>query len=203
MNVDDAMSIFDGVMLSDGGISALRYYTREKFAISQSGVQHTDWLKHIAEAMIILGVPVVDGCPKQGNYVSKGKEYICLYLQSKPCSFISFERSRWYPEGTKKVPCDIRINPVSVAHWFMGDGSSSYFQGEYVEAKFSTDAFSLEDNTLLCLMLAKLGITSSKPKYHHSIGISSMKSVIMLMEMIEPYILPSFVYKVKYPTGRK
>jgi hypothetical protein len=53
-------------------------------------------------------------------------------------------RQRWYPQGIKIIPKDFKITPLSLYHWYIGDGS--FFQ-DHRERKIIlyTNGFTKED----------------------------------------------------------
>ena len=98
----------------------------------------------------------------------------------------------FYREGKKRVPNDIKLEPLSLAIWVMDDGSKSY-RAMYL----NTQQFKLEEQNLL---LEKLNETFSirgtlnKDKHYARIRIS-VESVLQLHMIVKPYILPMFDYK--------
>src|SRR6185369_10572698 len=52
------------------------------------------------------------------------------------------EHARWYPNGRKIVPRDLHLSPVTLNHWFCGDGRGGDAKGTL---GFCTDGFSPED----------------------------------------------------------
>ena len=202
MDKNRAMEVLDGVMVSDGKVK-LSFGRRSLnptpvFMLAQTGVRHKDWLELVRKALASLGTTT-----------SEAKEYIDRSLKirvftqfhSHVSPYIGYLRERWYPGGIKQVPADFELTPVSLANWYMGDGLSSYdrrFRIVAVVTRFSTASFSEEDNEFLIEQLHNLGISATighSGKYPH-INISQF-SVNYLMDIVEPYVVSSYLYKIK------
>jgi hypothetical protein len=101
----------------------------------------------------------------------------------------------FYHNGKKVIPEHIYhlLTPVSLAHLIMGDGSA--VSGGI---RISTDSFTVQDVVRLINVLVikyrlkcTLHIINNKPR----IFISS-KSMVLLIPIINPYIIPSMKYKL-------
>ncbi len=51
-------------------------------------------------------------------------------------------RRKWYPEGKKELPSDLKLNPKIVTHWYLQDGHHNKSKGYY---KFCTQSFSVDE----------------------------------------------------------
>lgn len=72
---------------------------------------------------------------------SSMKQGFCWQGQSKFHPDFYKQRQRWYPiDGKKQVPEDVRITPISVLLWYLGDGSLVSV-GHSVHIRLSTDGF--------------------------------------------------------------
>lgn len=107
----------------------------------------------------------------------------------------------FYPNGEKIVPqriTEILRSPISLAVWYMDDGTKLEGKGAY----FSTQNFTLEDHKKLVCLLQKNFCLSSKPhkqrqrdgKYYRL--YIPKKEFEKLKALIEPHILPCFQYKL-------
>ena len=92
----------------------------------------------------------------------------------------------------KVVPKDLELDPLALATWFMDDGSKSR-----KTVYFNTQQFSLGCQCELQQKLAGLGIKCSlnrdKGYYRLWVSVSSMGR---LKELVSPYLLPMFSYKL-------
>jgi hypothetical protein len=113
-------------------------------------------------------------------------------------SHVEFEefRLRFYRNGRKVVPSDLDLTPVSMAVWFMDDGSrkSNQCRGLYL----NTQSFSISEvNLLRSLMRSAVGVETSVR--HQSDGLQiyvPSPSVTDLITYIYDEMIPSMRYKL-------
>lgn len=70
-------------------------------------------------------------------------------------------RKKWYPNGKKIVPEDIRLTPTVVKHWYYGDGWFSDSRGILGSIGFATNGFTFEDVELLIKKLRKIDMKAT------------------------------------------
>jgi hypothetical protein len=86
---------------------------------------------------------------------------------------ISLQAKRWYPNGKKIVPLDIRITPISILLWYLGDGSIGR-QITATNPHLATCGFTPEENNnILIPKLSKLGIRCLYGRVKNNIIICS------------------------------
>jgi hypothetical protein len=113
-------------------------------------------------------------------------------------SHVEFEdiRQRFYRDGRKVVPRDLELTPVSVAVWFMDDGSrkSSQCRGLY----FNTQSFlDSEVDLLRSLIKMNVGIETSVRKQSDGLQIYvPSPSVTDLIGFMYDEMIPSMRYKL-------
>lgn len=114
-------------------------------------------------------------------------------------------RRLFYPEGTKRIPEDIAkylIDPLTVAMWYQDDGTLDFRHGYHANALFATHCFTQRE----CELLAKALRTNfnldirvcrcmMRGKLYFRLYVTS-KSMDAFMQLIDPYILPCFHYKL-------
>ncbi len=190
----EARQIVDGALLSDASI--FPYKKGLRMSLAQTGSERVDWVSSVTLACNHIYLParyrMYNGDKYPRGYV---------YMWTRGCPELEQLYRRWYPKGSKIVPEDIILTGVTTANWFMGDGSSTFSTGWGV-AKFSTQGFRNDDMDMLILKLAGLGITASRDKCgnYWAIYVTDSGSVNVLMDLIEPFMLPSYKYKVKRPS---
>ncbi len=191
--------VFDGVMLSDAGLKFSKRSKNAWFSMGLSGSEHMDWLIYIKATLVALDVPVYARGLRLYRGTSRGKQYIGALLQSSSRPFLTKQYERWYSEGVKVVPKDVAVTPLSVANWFMGDGSSSPDKrNDAIVTYFACCKFTPEESTLLAGRLTVLGVaaTAVLNRGYSRVNISQF-SVNHFMDIIEEYVLPSYQYKIK------
>lgn len=195
----EAMEVFDGVMLGDGG---LRHTGRSALmSVSKSGIQYMPYLTHLRDTLSLLGVEPCTDHPKNFERVSRERPYTCCELKSHVSPFLFEQRRRWYPNGKKIIPSDVRITPISMAYEFMDDGSTSWVQGNRVLLRLYTNCFSKEEvYHLRDLVTGRFGVYFY-PYLYSGWGLTLRKTeeVNLFLEQIEEYVLPCYKYKVKRP----
>lgn len=195
MKKDDASEVLDGTLLSDAGISIPRGSIKGVYQIALSGREHMDWLYYIKDALDALEVKVGSGYPRFFTRIGPtGKPYDYCVLQSRSSLTLACVFLRWYHSGRKEVPEVLRLTPTCLANWFMGDGTSPR-GSRGLKVSFATHGFSTPSVELLEHLLGSLGFHVSDTR----VGIYlHQDSVDDFMRMVEPHIVPSYRYKVKY-----
>ncbi len=196
-----ACEVLDGVMLSDGGLFMQQRSRNAAFRISQSGIQHVDWLRSIRLSLTALGIDCPDVKLTRARR-SNGEAYNYLYLLSRVSSVLTEQYFRWYPHGKKSIPGDLELTPVTLANLFTGDGSSSWRpDGRGVVMSLCVQNFSIEDVSRIQEQLSNKGI-KVMPNCRRVLTTADTASILTLMDIVEPYIVPSYRYKIKRPRGK-
>jgi hypothetical protein len=123
--------VLDGIMISDGCLTS----TTAISARLSLGFKYNETLEDIKTALssIIFGPT---------NVVNNGKSF---HNKSKMYGDLLLENKRWYVNGKKIIPNDIKITKNLCYWWFIGDGYNSN-ENVYL----CTDSFTKEENLLLC-----------------------------------------------------
>jgi len=114
-------------------------------------------------------------------------------------------RKMFYPKGRKIIPLNIATqisSPVTIAVWFMDDGTLDYRIKSHYSFSFSTDAFSVKDVRLLQKILKEKFHIPSSIQTPSSRGTKYTKLYVgkdgreEFLRLIEPHILNCFAYKL-------
>ena len=100
---------------------------------------------------------------------------------------------RFYADGGKQIPEDLKLSPLSLAVWLMDDGAKSY-RAVY----FNTQKFDQASQERLIEMLQRQHSIDARPnrdKSYWRLRIT-VGSVGRLAEVIQPHLLPMFGYKL-------
>lgn len=99
----------------------------------------------------------------------------------------------FYKDGRKIIPDNLKLDPLSLAIWYMDDGSKSRDRNVYL----NTQQFSINDQRKLLSCLRKMGIKArlNKDKKYYRIRILK-ESIDNFMKIIYPHIIPSMKYKL-------
>lgn len=170
-----------GCVLGDG---YMRMKTHAHLQITHSFKQkeYVDWKYQILKNLTITP-------PKtyKGNGDRVGYRFFTKSLPELTSIYKKF-----YSNKIKRVPKDIILKPVTLAVWYVDDGSRSY-----KSCYFNTQEFDLESQNNLIKALSKLKIKArlNKDKQYFRIRVLT-SSTPHLMNIIKPYVIKSMRYKI-------
>lgn len=205
--------VLDGEILSDAHLTLRPKRRNSQFKIALAGANHVDRLLVVKHSLWELGVPTSPQYPK----ITPRGRYVEALLVSRQHPQLTLMRLRWYKvysggEYHKTVPPDLVLTPISIAHWFMGDGCSKADKrpgyGKAITCYFSTESYDIGSIVFLERLLHDLEIKTGRihkkpePVFGASIRITILQeSIDHFMDMITPYVAPSYVYKIKKRGG--
>ena len=109
------------------------------------------------------------------------------------------QAKRWYPNGKKIVPPDVRITPTSLLLWYLGDGSISKI-GVSFFIRLATCGFPIDDiENILIPKLSDLGLNVARHVSKNDIRISG-KSIKHFFDIIG-HKSPIKCYNYKFEYG--
>jgi len=178
-------SVIVGTLLGDGYLRIVpgrqNAFLEINHALSQR--EYVMW-KYDALKGIRAGAPTV----RKGN----GKRVAIRFYTRQSQELTEFQRL-FYRKGVKVIPKDLELDPVSLAVWFMDDGSRCRESDVYL----NTQQFSLRSQLILIQVLKKLGLEARLNKDKEFKRIRFIKNSIHdLCTLIEPHIIPSMQYKI-------
>ena len=127
------------------------------------------------------------------------------YFQTRSIPEIEELRKQFYPKGKKVVPSKIEEllkTPLSLAIWFMDDGTLDWRPKDHYAFRFATNCFSIIECKKLVEVLAKnFGIVATvqttliRGKRYPRIYIGKLGRE-RFRELIKPHIVNCFSYKL-------
>lgn len=100
----------------------------------------------------------------------------------------------FYRQGIKIIPDKFRITPLTLAVWFMDDGSKCRSSDIYL----NTQQFDDESQGNIIASLKDIGLTARLNKDAKYKRVRFIKSCLpQLVDLVEPYIIPSMRYKIE------
>ena len=139
------------------------------------------------------------------NPPKQRSDYKQWYFQTRFLEDISLYRDMFYKNRVKIVPKNIKnllVSPLSLAIWYMDDGSLDYRLKYHYSFKLSTNAFTIKENKLLVSVLKEnFGIESSihtplcRGVRYPEIYIG-VKGRDKLWNFVSPYIVACFSNKI-------
>lgn len=188
--------LIDGLLLGDGYIDKKGLLHLEQTSVRLGWVEQVQHLLHEvgADSKIIPVQPrtkVYKGREIRGN--GGNVLYTPAYVE------LQAERARWYPQGLKVVPRDLRLTPICVAQWFWGDGSYSP-DGTLI---LYTNGFTPEDVDFLATRIEEdLGVEAHAARTNrpnqHSIKVSRRDEAVKFSDLIKPWMPPCMEYKLQH-----
>ena len=175
-------SLIVGSLLGDG---YMRCKTNAHLQITHSIRQKTcvDWKYQLIKEFVITP-------PKQ--YQGNGNRVGYRFFTRSLPQFTGFYH-QFYPNGKKIIPRDIQITPLTLAVWFMDDGSRSH-KSWYL----NTQQFSINDQKFLVNVLQKkFGLNAKMDKdkkyFRLRFPVEDTKS---FKKIINNLVIPFFEYKL-------
>jgi len=175
-------SILIGSLLGDGTMrKKINAYLEINHAYSQKIL--VDWIYSKFKNLVIT--------PPKWRKGNGKREAYRFFTRSLP-ELTPFY-NKFFINGKKIIPDNLKLNALSLAIWFMDDGSKSRSAIYLNTQQPSVD----EQNKLLFILKDqfKLDSTLNKDKIYFRIRVRSESSKIMV-KIIEKYVLPSFRYKL-------
>src|SRR3990170_2842234 len=160
--VESVIEAIDGFFLGDGGIDPNSACTAARLTC---GVEHEEFCAYMMKFFSVYGshhAKYNHANMKQG-YVWDG---MTLYHPDLYAQYL-----RWYPKvggrHDKQPPDDVRITPLSVMIWYLGDGSMiTNEDSNSIMLRISTDSFRPERVEFLASKLQEKGIACHRNGYN-------------------------------------
>jgi len=178
-------AVLIGSILGDGTIRRQRGKKNALFEVNHSLAYkpYVDW-KFSKFSEYVRTPPK----PRKGN----GKRVAYRFTTRSLLIFTDYYL-KFYENGKKLIPLDLKLTPLALAVWYMDDGSISRNA-----CYLNTQQFRIEEQERLCEILSKdFGIDSklNKDKSYYRIRVTSEGTEI-LFRIIDPYVHECFRYKL-------
>jgi len=181
-------------MLGDGGVYIPKKYINAHFQIKQSDKYR--------EYLFWLFGELKDLC---GSGPKQRMDNAQWYFQTRAFEDLTALQNIFYDNRKKIVPENIKellISPLSLAVWFMDDGTLDYRLKDHCAFHLCTNCFSKVEAQLLADVLkenfgimASVHYTLCRGKRHSRVYIGA-KGRDQFIKLISPYILDCFKYKL-------
>jgi hypothetical protein len=188
--------LVDGILLGDGGIDPKGLLRLEQCQARVRWLDQVQGLLHqVGSESRIVPIPprerVLDGRMIQSS--GGGLLYTPAYVEMQA------QRRRWYPEGTKIVPLDLKLTPLCLAQWFTGDGTYD----KTGTLLLCTQSFTrIEVEFLTRRFQEDLGVHASVGETHRdgqfTIRILRKNDAVLVRDMVAPWMPDCCQYKFQY-----
>lgn len=190
---DITEQIIIGSLLGDGHISKNKNKEKNSALHIKHSIKQRAYLRY---KVFLLGKENITGKSTISYKIDKRNNKKYGYINFSSCNNTCFNkyRNNWYINGKKIIPKEVNITPISLAIWFMDDGTIAGKTGYYL----CTNNFALED--VLTLQKKLLENLSLKVSIHYNnnkpILYIPKKQVSIFNSYIEPFIHKSMKYKI-------
>lgn len=138
----DEQAVLEGLLLSDAHLRRSNENCNAQLGFT---IKH----RSFADA-IVCNLPSLSWSPivERDKYDSRtSNTYHSVTFRSHVDKLLTKEHIRWYPQGTKMVPRDIVLQPLTLLWWYLGDGclERKKARPNYRRVCLSTDSFSDEE----------------------------------------------------------
>jgi hypothetical protein len=197
----------DGLLLSDGHLSKRIGIKRINTRLSvKQCKRRKKWLYKIQSYLLKCNVqsniyfdkPRTAIDPKNPNKKIIGTGNFCLETKNYPT--FNEIHERWYHNKKKIVPINLKLSPIMVANWYLGDGSF-FPEKRHARVKLCTCAFSKKEILFLIKQIKKtIKITHIRmTEDDYCIIILSQNDVMRFINYIpQQFKIPPFRYKFKW-----
>lgn len=164
----EEMEIFDGILISDGSLDKSRISARISLGFKYMGTIR----RIINDLPSISFLNPWEYNPKPD--IRTGKSYKTYNTKSNFFHNLLDEYNRWYINGVKIIPNDIKLTPIMCYWWFVCDGYNTN-NNVYL----CTDSFNIECVEMVIKKINNLGFKTSRRK-NNRIFFDKKSSVVFL-----------------------
>ena len=176
-----------GKMLGDGTF-AIKTNTGMNTASIEWGQKeenYTDWCVDILHDLGAKSKQQISGYGTT-MHRARTKNTVAIYD-----TFIS-----WYGCGRKEVPENIKLTPISMAFWYMDDGTLCHADGQEDRIRLATNGFNFESCARLVRELKKFDIDATIKDYKGNTINLTADNAEKFFLLVAPYICESKKYKL-------
>lgn len=176
---EEQNSLISGSLLGDGYMSCkTNAYLKIGHSIKQKA--YVDWKYNYLSSFVLQPPKVYSG--------NTGRVGYRFWTRSLPI-FTRFYQD-FYKSCIKKIPTNISLTPLSLAVWFMDDGSRNRKSVYFNTQQFSVD----EQRYLLQLLKSQFGLEGNLNKDKQYLRIRLFQeSALRLTKIIQP-LMPEFMH---------
>lgn len=178
-------SIIIGSLLGDGYMRIMPGRSDAFLEINHS-IKAKDYVDYKYKALLRL----CESAPKERN-TNEGR--VAYRFFTKQVKEMTELYDLFYRDKRKVIPNDLKLEPLSIAIWYMDDGSKSRDSDVYL----NTQQFSILDQKKLLFYLRQMGVNArlNKDKKYHRVRILK-DSIFDFMKIISPYVIDAMKYKL-------
>jgi len=187
----EAIEWINGELLGDGCLRS----PRGPSAIYSHSSKYYEYLEYVIDTLKSFGIRAPSGPREYNSKVSNGHH---KSMDSLSYTELLPIRKKWYPNGKKIVPRDIKLTPLTCRQWYIGDGCLQ--RGRYII--MATCGFTISDVNWLVEQLIELGFKATRQPSCNCIIISTYSTKAFL-DYIGKCPVNCYQYKWNYKTLSK
>jgi len=189
----EAIEWIQGELLGDGCLCS-RYINSASFVY---GSKYLEYCQYISDTLKSFGIKQVGKINKSCNK-RWGREESYKYCSHTYSELLPIYK-KWYPEGKKIIPKDMKLTPMTCRQWYIGDGNLAHYKNITRRPRISlaTCGFSISGVEWLIKQLIELGFKATRWPAHNIIGISAY-STKQFLDYIGNSPVSCYDYKFNY-----
>jgi len=160
-----AIKWINGELLGDGCLE----YISQRSACFRYISKYLEYCEYVRDTLKMFGIEQAGKI----NYYIGGWSVNGVYkYTTRSYAELLTIRKKWYPEGKKIVPKDIKLTPLTCRQWYIGDGSLKHPQYGRPYIKLCTNGFTISDVNFLVGKLIDLGFKTTRQPSENVVSIS-------------------------------
>jgi len=162
----EAFNWIQGELLGDGSMESSSSYS----ARFRYDSKYLEYIKYVSDILRSFGI-------QQSGKINRRyqKEINCYsyrYASLKYVELLSIYK-KWYPEGKKIIPKNLKLTPLICKQWYIGDGCLIHQLGVKPYIRLATDGFTISNVNILVGQLNDLGFKVTRQLSNNRINIST------------------------------
>lgn len=187
----EAIEWLNGELLGDGYINKRNPYSA-RFKYTS---KYKEYIQYVSDILNSYGIEQIGRIDKE--YYDKKTNFLNFRYCSSSYPELLPIHKRWYSNGKKIVPKDIKLTSLTVRQWFIGDGYLRHSKDSRSHIRLGTYGFLPEDVKWLVKQLINLGIEATKWLSDNTINIS-VNSTKDFLDYIGKCPVNCYQYKWEY-----
>lgn len=159
-----AIEWINGELLGDGCIQQSTIYS-VKFGYSS---KYKEYIEYVRDTLKSFGIKQAG---KINEYHHKKMDCYSYHYCSLCYSELMPIYKKWYPNGKKTIPQDIRLTPITLRQHYIGDGCLTHKYDCRPYIHLATCGFSILGVEMLVKQLIELGINATRVATKNAISI--------------------------------
>jgi hypothetical protein len=186
--------LIDGLMLGDGNLFLPKNGVNVKY---QQGSSYSEFVQHVKDELSKFDIEFDTGIRIQIQENRNGA--VGYHIRSRTNTVLTEQYKIWYPEGTKIVPNNIELTPITCLYWYLGDGGLHYSKLKFKGLRLCTQGFVRDDIMLLSDKMKSLGFKN----YVESKGVIGLSPISARKFISYIGICPVSCYGYKWCTDSR